>query len=135
MSGTPIQDILNGRLAPYVTGYPSPDGAWAVVTAANEIRMSHWIETGSLHDVAADRMVADLGGHLWSVDSVAWSADSRTVTIALRRYPGDAPGLSLRLDPAARTAEVVSDPAERVRLSGLSAWLERWYRGHGGRWK
>src|SRR4051794_17559031 len=95
------------------------------------MRMSHWLNLPILHEIEGKRRLLDLSDSLWSADSVAWSDDSRRVSLAMRRYPGDAPGVSVEIDVKEQTSRVRT-PSESpvLSLAELPAWLECWYASH-----
>ncbi len=109
----------------------SPDGNYAIVTTAQEMKMSHWVEMGALWDLSAAR-ITQLGGSLWSVENISWSNDSTRVTFTMRRYPGDAPDISIELAPQSGSCKLRTPfGTETVMLSELSERLELYYRQHG----
>jgi hypothetical protein len=71
----------------------SPDQRYFILLASTEMRMSHWVTSAALWVAQPRRLLLEMGGWQWSSDQIAWSADSRLVTIELRRYPGDAPSI------------------------------------------
>jgi hypothetical protein len=106
-----------------ITRHPSPDGRFDVVTEANEVRMSHWVETPALLDRQHDREIFALASN-WSADVITWSPDSRTVTLKLRKYPGDVPGVTLTVDLLTMEAQFVARSGiERVPADAVDAWL------------
>lgn len=111
--------------------FPSPDGQYYVLRGAYEVRMSHWILPGALWDARTERLLTPLGDSQWSADAVEWAPDGSHVAVELRRYPGDAPSITLELHPERRIA-VGHAPAETdpVPFDGLSAFLERFYSEH-----
>jgi len=113
------------------TTKPSPDGQYAVMLVAEEMRMSHWLDLPILYEVEGKRRLLDLSDSLWSADSVAWSDDSRRVSLAMRRYPGDAPGVSVEIDIKTGMSRVFA-PSESaiLPLTELPGWLERYYASH-----
>ena len=70
----------------------SPDQRYAIRLVSTEMRMSHWVTSAALWESDPPRLLLQIGDGLWSSEEIAWSADSRIVTVGLRRYPGDAPG-------------------------------------------
>jgi hypothetical protein len=77
----------------------SPDQRYYLLLASNEMHMSHWVTSAALWERASQRLLLQLGDGLWSSEQIVWSADSRTVTVSLRRYPRDAPGIVLDIYP------------------------------------
>ncbi len=109
----------------------SPDGRYAVILVSEEMRMSHWADSPVIISVADNAALLNLSASLWSADTVRWSPDSRHVTLALRCYPGDAPGVTTALSPDARTATVESPPSkESMSLAQVLPWLEAYYERH-----
>ncbi len=101
---------------PYLTEVVSPSGAYAVRTADNEVRMSHWIRSAVLVD-GTGAMLLDFGAS-WSADTIRW-IDETHVAIDLRRYPGDR---SARLIVDATTHTAVVDGAT-LTFTELARWL------------
>src|SRR5690242_21159716 len=89
----------------------SPDQRYYLLLANNEMRMSHWVTSAALWERATPRLLLQIGDGLWSSEQIAWSADSQVVTVGLRRYPGDAPGLVIDCYPAQQIA-IPHAPAE-----------------------
>jgi hypothetical protein len=110
--------------------FPSPDGRYYVLRGAYEVRMSHWIFPGALWDAQAERLLVPLGNSQWSAEVVEWVPDGSRVTVELRRYPGDAPSITLDLEPGRRIA-AARPPADAapVPFDALAAFLEDFYRG------
>jgi hypothetical protein len=109
----------------------SPDGRHRVAFSSQEVRMSHWIDSPVVMRAGAPRPVLDLTSSEWSADDVRW-LDASRVSMALRRYPGDAPGITLILDADARQVEIrAADAAPRASADGALRALEAWYRAHG----
>jgi hypothetical protein len=109
----------------------SPDGRYELLLASHEMRMSHWVTSAALRERSSQHLLLQIGDGLWSSDEIAWSADSRVVTVGLRRYPGDAPGLVLDIYPEQQIV-IPRAPAETQPLpfAELSAFLERYYAQH-----
>ena len=109
----------------------SPDGRFSLLLTSNEMRMSHWVTSAALWEREAQRLLLEIGDWQWSSEQIAWSADSQRVTIGLRRYPGDAPGIVLDIYPN-RGMVLPQAPAETqpVSFEGLNAFLERYYEQH-----
>lgn len=113
------------------THHRSPDGRFAVVTSASQVKAGHWVETPALYDLQQNRELMALGSR-WSADVVTWSPDSRTVTLQLRKYPADVPGVTLTIDLPAQEAQFVfRGGIERVPVAGADAWLEGYLRRSG----
>lgn len=106
----------------------SPDGRRAVLFNAYEMRMSHWVEAPMVIETGGKTVLFSLGDFPWSADGAKWSADSRQVTLFLRRYPGDAPNVTVEVDCDANLTRIHA-PGEdaAVSLNGAAAWLEGWY--------
>lgn len=125
-----IAQIIQGQVQD-VEAKASPDGRYAVVIAPYEMRMSHWVNEASLHDVASEKLILQLGRDLWSTDKVEWSSDSSRLMVEMRRYPGDVPGLSAELDLIAQVAHVqTASERETVPFDRFNDWLEEYYRGN-----
>jgi hypothetical protein len=106
----------------------SPDQRYYLLLASNEMRMSHWVTSAALWERASQRLLLQIGDGLWSSEQIVWSTDSRAVTVGLRRYPGDAPGLVLDLYPEQQIA-IPQPPADTQPLpfAELNTFLERYY--------
>jgi hypothetical protein len=109
----------------------SPDQHYYLLLASNEMRMSHWVTSAALWERASQRLLLQLGDGLWSSEQIVWSADSSTVTVSLRRYPGDAPGIVLDIYPEQQIV-IPRAPAETQPLpfARLNTFLERYYALH-----
>jgi hypothetical protein len=109
----------------------SPDQRYYLLLASNEMRMSHWVTSAALWERAAQRLLLQIGDGLWSSEEIAWSADSRVVTVGLRRYPGDAPGIVLNIYPEQELV-IPHAPAETQPLpfAELNTFLEGYYAHH-----
>ena len=113
------------------THHPSPDGRFAVVTTADEVKAGHWVEIPALYDLTQSRELFALEPR-WSADVITWSPDSRTVTLQLRKYPADVPGVTLTADLLTGEAQFVSRAGvERVPIAGVDAWLAGYVRRFG----
>lgn len=77
------------------------------------------------------RIILDLQQSLWSTSDARWSEDGAELTLVLRRYPGDAPALTLVLQPDTRRCTLII-PTETVVLpcQRVQHWLEAWYARH-----
>jgi hypothetical protein len=93
--------------------------------------MSHWVTSAALWERATQRLLLEIGNELWSSEQIVWSADSQVVTIGLRRYPGDAPGITIDLYPE-QGIVIPHAPAETQPLpfAELNRFLERYYAQH-----
>jgi hypothetical protein len=109
----------------------SPDQRYYLLLASNEMRMSHWVISAALWERASQLLLLQIGNGLWSSEQIVWSADSRTVTIGLRRYPGDAPGIVIDIYPAQQIV-IPHPPAARQPLpfTALTTFLEHYYEQH-----
>lgn len=109
----------------------SPDQRYYILLTSNEMRMSHWVTSAALWERDPQRLLLQIGDELWSSEEIAWSADSRVVTVGLRRYPGDAPSIMLNIYPEQQLV-IPHAPAETQPLpfAQLSTFLERYYAHH-----
>jgi hypothetical protein len=109
----------------------SPDQRYYLLLANNEMRMSHWVTNAALWESASQRLLLQIGNGLWSSEQIVWSADSRVVTIDLRRYPGDAPGMVIDIYPNQQII-IPHPPADTQPLpfAELNGFLERYYERH-----
>ena len=120
---------LSGDAA--TTRHDSPDGRFAVETTASEAKPGHWVESPAIYDLAQGRELVALDTR-WSADVVTWSPDSRTVTLQLRRYPADVPGVTLTVDLLSGEAQFVSRAGiERVLIENANDWLTAYIRRSG----
>jgi hypothetical protein len=131
VKGPTVSDILAGRAGPYFRADHAPDGRSAIVVASYEMRMSHWIERAALYALPEQRLLAQIGETLWSADKIAWTSSGRGVSIDLRRYPGDIPGVTVAIDLDQGVAQFGANPS--LPLAELSAALEADYHARGGR--
>jgi hypothetical protein len=109
----------------------SPDRRFFILLASSEMRMSHWVTSAALWATHPQRLLLEIGDWQWSSEQIAWSADSRLVTVGLRRYPGDAPGIVIDIYPE-RQIVLPHAPAETqpVPFAALNPFLERYYAHH-----
>jgi hypothetical protein len=109
----------------------SPDGRFFILSTSYEMRMSHWLSHAALWDAASRQLLLEVGNSLWSTEKVTWAPDSSSVVIALRRYPGDAPGIELDVFPDLRVV-VPRPPArpETITFGGVDEFLEDYYETH-----
>jgi hypothetical protein len=106
----------------------SPDNQYEIRFSTVEMRMSHWLDRPVLIETASDRTLLDMDETLWSAEQVEWAADSRHVVLLLRRYPGDAPAVTVEIDLAARICQVrIPGAPASIALWALVVWLEHWY--------
>jgi hypothetical protein len=109
----------------------SPDQRFYILLVSNEMRMSHWVTSAALWERDPPRLLLQIGDGLWSSEQIVWSADSRVVTVGLRRYPGDAPGLMIDVYPDQQIV-IPQAPTETQPLpfAELNTFLERYYAQH-----
>jgi hypothetical protein len=119
---TPMSDIQQ---------IDSPDRRFFILLVSNEMRMSHWVINAALWEHAPQRLLLEIGDWQWSSEQIVWSTDSQCVTIGLRRYPGDAPGIVIDIYPE-RQIVIPRAPAETQPLpfDVLNTFLERYYVQH-----
>lgn len=119
----------------------SPDGAFAWVATPHEVRMSHWIEAGSLWRVEPPACLLDPGSS-WSCEDLRWVAPAELAFTA-RCYRGDDPAVRVWIDAARGIARVTPfdlaaahargewrhvavprpTPEGEISLGVLEAWL------------
>ena len=106
----------------------SPDRRYSILLTSNEMRMSHWVTSAALWERDPQRLLLEIGDGLWSSEQIDWSADSQHVMVGLRRYPGDAPGILIEIDPEQQIV-MRQPPADTQPLpfAELNAFLERYY--------
>ena len=66
----------------------SPNGRWTIVLSSWEARMSLWIDSPSLVEVASNTAVFAFKDSNWSLDTAVWISDD-VVEWRLRKYPGN----------------------------------------------
>lgn len=86
------------------TPIPSPDGRYTVEFSSNEFRMSHWVDEPYVMDTATGQALFHPGS-TWHADTVEWSADSRTLQLHMRQYPGTRPHVDVTLDMADQSGQ------------------------------
>lgn len=81
------------------------------------MRMSHWVESAAPWAEGGETAISAIGDWQWSADNVTWSQDGAKVTLDMRRYPGDAPGVMVDVYPDRRTAvlRTLDSAAEMAR--------------------
>ena len=89
------------------------------------MRMSHEVWHAVLYALPDERPIAEIGNSLWNADRITWADEGRGVEFDLRRYPGDAPGVSVVIDIARGVARIDAGPD--MPLAELSAALEADY--------
>ena len=102
--------------------FSSPDGRLTVAFQCNEVKMSHWICNPRVTYDGA--VLLDL----WGSGTIEWDGDASLddagrVVMHLRRYPGDVPGFDVRIDPAARTWEVLDGRCPAMMAAELAKAL------------
>ena len=109
----------------------SPDQRYSILLVSNEMRMSHWVTSAALWERDPPRLLLEIGDGLWSMEQIVWSADSQRVTVELRRYPGDAPGIVIDIYPEQQIV-IPHAPADTQPLpfAALNAFLEHYYAQH-----
>ena len=109
----------------------SPDQRFFILLASNEMRMSHWVTSAALWACDPQRLLLEIGDWQWSSEQIAWSADSQRVTIGLRRYPGDAPGIVIDIYPDQQVVLPHAPAATQpVPFATLNSFLEHFYAHH-----
>ena len=106
----------------------SPDQCYSMLLTSHEMRMSHWVTSAALWERASQRLLLRIGDGLWSSEQITWSVDSQRVTVELRRYPGDAPGIVIDIFPEQQIV-IPHAPADTQPLTfaALNAFLEDYY--------
>ena len=127
MAVATLAEILAGGSREHRVLY-SPRRTSFIVLAAMEAFNSQWVENGTLYAAPSHAVLAQIGTWQWHIDRADWTNDD-AVTLHLRRYPGDAPGLVLHVDITARRARTEAGD-ESIPLEELSGWLELWYQMH-----
>ena len=102
-----------------------------MIIASYEMRMSHWVEHAALYALPEERVIVSIGDTNWSADKIVWEDGGGRVSIDLRRYPGDVPGVTLTIDIERGLARFGG--RANLRLGEVSATLEADYFARGGR--
>jgi len=63
----------------------------------DEVSNGHWVARAALYTMPDEDLVAPVGIDSWSTGRITWAADGG-VSIELRRYPGDVPGVTVEID-------------------------------------
>lgn len=87
----------------------SPNGKYKVVFSSMEMRMSHWVDSPMIIEVATNTLLYTPSNNLWSADTVKWSDDSRYVVMSMREYPGTKKGFTLTFDVVTETHSILPD--------------------------
>jgi hypothetical protein len=97
-----------------------------VVAREHEAFNSHWVFTPTVRRRDGEVLV-EIRDTMWSVDEAVWHGD--TIVMTMRKYPGNhrPVDLTVRVDCAARAAEIdgASYPLEEleVAMDGALHWL------------
>ena len=91
----------------------SPDGKYVLYLSCNEMRMSLWVCSPTLVEVATKRVLFNADGD-WDASSIKWSEDSTEVRFDLRIYPNGSDIKNVCLQIANGEAKVIyeSKPSE-----------------------
>jgi hypothetical protein len=108
----------------------SPDQRYSLLLASTEMRMSHSVINAILWERHPERLLLEIGDWQWSSEQITWSADSQHVTIALRRYPGDAPGLVIDTYPKQIVVPHLPADSQPLSFATLNTFLEHYYEQH-----
>ena len=68
-------------------------GQIKITVVPREMRMSHWVYAPKIEEVTTNNVLLDLTGDLW--DLVGAKEEKEVLTLALRKYPGGAEGVSI----------------------------------------
>ena len=118
---------MAGRGGPCFRVERSPDGRSAIIVAVVSMRMSHEVEHAVLYALPEERPIAEIGNTLWSAERILWTDAGRGVATELRRYPGDAPGVTVTIDIPRGRARIGA--GVDMAVAELSAALEEDYWG------
>ncbi len=129
MAEPSLADIIAGRSREHRV-LRSPGGTTLIVLHAIEAFNSQWVEAASIHRTADLALLVQVGEWNWHLDQALWDGDE-VVTLYLRRFPGDSPGLVLTLDLQKRIGRP-QQSEEVIPLDELNGWLELWYQMHRG---
>jgi hypothetical protein len=73
-------------------------GRYRVTTVSSEMKMSHWVEAPLVERVPGAATVLDLTDTLWDLCAVREERD--VLVLVMRKYPGAAPNVEVRILPA-----------------------------------
>lgn len=90
-------------LAQPVVDSLSPGGTYRLLVVSEEIKMSHWINQPTVQRGDGSRVFTL--EFPWSADEHRWLSDDR-LELKLRRYPGDQPPVTMRVDLAGQRFQV-----------------------------
>ena len=131
MSKPSIAELLAGPRNAYFRAEASPDGRHAIMIEDDEVSNGHWVARAALYTMPDEDLVARVGIDWWSTGRITWAADGGGVSIELRRYPGDVPGVTVEIDLNRRAARIAG--GTEVPLNRMTAALEADYFGRGGK--
>jgi hypothetical protein len=84
------------------------NGRLGIALAPWEAKMSHWINSPVISDLATGAIVLDLGAEPWDLIEVADSGSA--ADLLLRKYPGSGPNVVLRVEVASMRFRLDSVP-------------------------
>jgi hypothetical protein len=101
----------------------SPDRRFFLQFEEEEMRMSHWLRCPILVETATGKVLFSLAGTLWSAEQVAWNAD--TLTLLLRRYPGDQPPVTVIIHLSTEQATLTGPSGtSTISLDQAKSWFK-----------
>ena len=119
-----IAALLAGQGNACLRAEASPDGRHAIIIEETEVA-KHWLAGAALYSMPDESLVAPIAIDMWSAERINWTDDGGGVSIELRRYPGDVPGVTVKIDLNRRSARI--DGATEVPLAFIGATLEADY--------
>jgi len=81
----------------------SPDGTMRVEYSETEVRMSHWIRSPRVIRTSDSSVLLDLWNTSWDASTTFSPHEDHALFLALRCYPGDTDGFTVRVDPHTST--------------------------------
>jgi len=117
-----LEQLVEGNQQAERFKVTSPDGRFVWVGDAREVRMSHWVVSGSLWSVESRACLLEPAGG-WSCEALEWSAPA-TLRFAARRYPGVDPPVTLRIDAAAGVGWLEALDLKAAQAAGSYLYLK-----------
>ena len=103
----------------------SPDRRYVVDFETFEMHMSHWMSVPCVRDAVTGQTILDLSQTLWHADDVTWDDTGARVTLSLRHYPGDRPGIALTIDLAERCCTIkTASQTVQMDVEHVAQWLD-----------
>jgi hypothetical protein len=107
--------------------YKSNGGDYVFHTWAWEARMSHWIESFALVDVASGRSLIAFKDSNWSLEQALWLSSS-VVRFSVRKYPGDHTPSEFEVEADCATLLAHVQGGAEIPFSEIEPTLDALYR-------